>query len=147
MKVDDLLNHISRQDVLRAFGLGPRVRDYIWPALGLFSTGVLIGAGVALMFTPKSGSELREDVADQLRSKLEEMGSRIERMASREFTGEQGQQGREQQGQQGQQGQGQQGQYTEGEFTEGQYTEGEYNQGRYGEGESQYGREGGGAAA
>lgn len=69
----DNLTDISRRDVLGALGLAPRVRDYIWPALGLFSTGVLLGAGVALMLAPKSGAKLRAEIRDEVRTKLDEL--------------------------------------------------------------------------
>ena len=36
-------------------------------ALGSFVLGALVGAGVALLFAPRSGRELREDIADGAR--------------------------------------------------------------------------------
>lgn len=71
------LNDISRMDVLRTLGLAPRVRDYIWPAIGLFSTGALLGAGAALLLAPKSGAKLRAEVSHQVRSRLDEIERRL----------------------------------------------------------------------
>lgn len=66
----DNLSDISRLDILRTLGLSPRMRDYLWPAIGLFSTGVLLGAGVALMLAPKSGAKLRAEIRDEFERKL-----------------------------------------------------------------------------
>jgi|LNFM01.2.fsa_nt_gb hypothetical protein len=53
-----------RDSALQAIGLEPRrtVTDLLLPALGLFSLGVVVGAGLGLMFAPKPGTELRGDV-------------------------------------------------------------------------------------
>ena len=53
-----------RDSALQAMGLERRrgVTDMILPALGLFSLGVVVGAGLGLMFAPKPGNELRGDV-------------------------------------------------------------------------------------
>jgi len=38
---------------------------HLWPALGVLGTGVLIGAGLGLMFAPKPGGELRRNLRRQ----------------------------------------------------------------------------------
>lgn len=55
---------MTGNDVLAKFGLQPRMTavDYVLPALGVFGAGALMGAGLALMLTPKSGRELRGDI-------------------------------------------------------------------------------------
>lgn len=73
----DNITDMSRMDVLRNLGLAPRVRDYIWPALGLFSTGVLLGAGAALLLAPKSGAKLRAELRDELRSRVDEIERKL----------------------------------------------------------------------
>jgi hypothetical protein len=73
------LSDISRMDILRALGLTPRMRDYIWPAIGLFSTGALIGAGAALLLAPKSGAKLRADISHEIRSRLDDLERRLGR--------------------------------------------------------------------
>ncbi|PRQ04590.1 YtxH domain-containing protein [Enhygromyxa salina] len=73
----DNFTDISRSDVLRALGLGPRVRDYIWPAIGVFATGALVGAGAALLFAPKSGAKLRAEIRDEFRSQLEDIERKL----------------------------------------------------------------------
>ena len=52
------------ESALAAIGLQPRrsASDYILPALGLFSVGVLVGAGLGLMLAPTA--ELRAHATD-----------------------------------------------------------------------------------
>jgi gas vesicle protein len=72
---------ITRDDVLSRMGLQRRTEavDYILPSLGLFGVGIMVGAGLGLMFAPKRGAELRTDItraaenmADKLRRKKDE---------------------------------------------------------------------------
>jgi len=76
MNLDNITN-LSRNDVLRTLGLAPRFTDYFLPALGIFSAGAVIGATTALMFAPKSGSKLRKQIRDEMRSKLDEFEERL----------------------------------------------------------------------
>lgn len=64
MNVRDL----SKDDILGAIGLETRrtATDYILPALGVFSAGLLVGAGLGLMLAPKSGRELRGDIRERI---------------------------------------------------------------------------------
>ncbi|MBL8946950.1 MAG: YtxH domain-containing protein [Myxococcales bacterium] len=57
------------ESALAAIGLQPRrsASDYILPALGLFSVGVLVGAGLGLMLAPKRGVELRGELGRKVR--------------------------------------------------------------------------------
>ena len=54
----------TTDDVLSKLGLQMRASttDYLFPVIGIFGAGILVGAGVALMFAPKSGAMLREDL-------------------------------------------------------------------------------------
>lgn len=38
----------------------------IVPTMAAFGIGILVGAGVALLFAPASGEELREEISEQL---------------------------------------------------------------------------------
>jgi gas vesicle protein len=58
----------SREDLASAVGLESRqsrALDII-PALSLFGTGMLFGAGLALLFAPKSGQEMRRDLSQTM---------------------------------------------------------------------------------
>lgn len=52
---------MTRDDVLASLGLQRKsaASDYVLPALGIFGAGVLVGAGLGLLFAPKPGVELR----------------------------------------------------------------------------------------
>jgi gas vesicle protein len=55
---------MTTDDMLARLGLQTRTSslDLLLPALGVFGVGMLVGAGVALVLAPKSGSELRRDL-------------------------------------------------------------------------------------
>lgn len=40
--------------------------DSVLPAIGIFSAGLAVGAVLGLIFAPKKGEELREDITDQM---------------------------------------------------------------------------------
>lgn len=69
MKLSEIRD-LSKDDVLAAFGLAtkPSVTGQLFGSLGLFATGLLVGAGVALLLAPKSGQDLREDLGQKLRT-------------------------------------------------------------------------------
>ena len=69
------MNTPTADDVLAKLGLQTRMstRDYVFPALGIFGLGILVGAGIVVISTPR----MREQVRDRLRrsaSKVREMG-------------------------------------------------------------------------
>lgn len=68
------------ESALAAMGLQTRrsASDYILPALGLFGVGVLVGAGLGLMFAPKRGVELRGDISRGVRTVGEKIRRRRE---------------------------------------------------------------------
>ena len=49
---------------LAAFGLQTRrtAMDFLFPAIGLFGLGLVVGAGMGLIMAPKPGRELRGDI-------------------------------------------------------------------------------------
>jgi hypothetical protein len=63
------LDQINPKNVLNAMGMGPQneqvyyFSDNLLPTLAIFSAGILVGASVALLVTPKSGRELRSDIS------------------------------------------------------------------------------------
>ena len=69
------MNTPTADDVLAKLGLQTRMsaRDYLFPALGIFGLGILVGAGIVVVSQPR----MREQVRDRLRrgaSKVREMG-------------------------------------------------------------------------
>ena len=77
------------EKALAAIGLQPRrsAADYILPALGLFSVGVLVGAGLGLLLAPKRGQELRGDLRHGFSNAVRGVGSRIRRRRRAEGDG------------------------------------------------------------
>lgn len=55
---------ITLDDVLEAFGVrrAASTSSYALPALGFFGVGMLVGVGLGMIFAPKSGHELRDDI-------------------------------------------------------------------------------------
>jgi hypothetical protein len=78
-----MMNRYSDK-ALAAIGLQPRrsAADYLLPALGLFSVGMLVGAGLGLLLAPKRGRELRGDLRHGFSSAVRGVGSRIRRRRS-----------------------------------------------------------------
>jgi len=90
MNIEELLQSLpSREDIASAVGLQSRSSSYlggnndILPMLGVFGTGMLFGAGLALLLSPKSGSELRRDLSE----KAQQWGEQAKEMAE-DYAGE-----------------------------------------------------------
>ena len=67
MRLKDVTDNMpSRKQVANALGLAPSRTVETTGAIGLFAIGVLVGAGLALVFAPKSGSELREELSERV---------------------------------------------------------------------------------
>jgi len=65
----------STEEIIRALGLHARQNhgSDIVPSVALFGAGLLVGAGLALLFAPSSGRELRDEIgerASELRDKV-----------------------------------------------------------------------------
>jgi hypothetical protein len=60
----------DREEMLRRMGLEERTpAGDFFTGLGLFSIGVLVGAGLGLMFAPKRGDEMRSALNEAWRSR------------------------------------------------------------------------------
>ena len=58
--------NLRRDDILEALGLRTRSdTDWIAPAMIGLGCGALIGATLALLLTPRSGTDLREDLMER----------------------------------------------------------------------------------
>lgn len=76
MKLEQLLDHLPpREDLVR---LGRYVATMRRPSRGelLVSgfAGALVGAGIALLFAPRSGRELRREIGERVGGLLEQQG-------------------------------------------------------------------------
>jgi hypothetical protein len=73
---------IDKDDILERFGLEERtpVGDF-FSGLGLFAVGVLVGAGLGILFAPKPGVETRSRVTEAIRSRnqraTDELGAQL----------------------------------------------------------------------
>lgn len=57
--------YFDRGDMLKRLGLEERTpASDVFTGLGLFAVGVLVGAGLGLMFAPRRGDEMRQLVGD-----------------------------------------------------------------------------------
>jgi hypothetical protein len=62
------LKKMDKDELLNLMGLETRKGpvDWLLPAVGAFSVGLLVGAGLGLLMAPKSGAELRGDLRNRL---------------------------------------------------------------------------------
>jgi len=58
---------MTTDDVLARLGLQTRrtTTDFLLPALGVFGAGMMLGAGLGLLFAPRTGSEIRAEIGRQ----------------------------------------------------------------------------------
>ena len=77
---------MNREDILNSLGLQsiPERGDNVLPGLAIFGAGILVGAGLGLLFAPKPGRELRDDLrrnagdlGENLKHKAEDLRARL----------------------------------------------------------------------
>jgi hypothetical protein len=69
MKIEDILQALpSKEDIASAVGLQARASTTgdMLTAFAIFGTGMILGAGLALLFAPKAGHEIRHDIAEKV---------------------------------------------------------------------------------
>jgi hypothetical protein len=78
------LSKYDKDDVLAMLGLETKrsTLGVILPAVGFFGVGILAGVGLGLLFAPKPGSELREELGEQVKQAVKKEGMRPEAGAS-----------------------------------------------------------------
>jgi hypothetical protein len=89
-----MMNTPTADDVLARLGLQTRTtaRDYLFPALGIFGLGILVGAGIVVISTPSMREQLRDrlrrgasrvrEVTEQARERMEDVGEQIKERVS-----------------------------------------------------------------
>ena len=83
MTTKELLDRIpSRDELSNLLGLAPRndSAEAVSSAVGLFAIGILVGAGLALLFAPKPGQELRQQIGERVTELRDKIGAEKERM-------------------------------------------------------------------
>ena len=69
MKLEEILRLLpSREDIAAAVGIETRssATSAALGSVGLVGTGMVLGAGLALLFAPKVGTELRHSIVDRV---------------------------------------------------------------------------------
>ena len=69
MKIEDILRALpSKEDIASAVCLEARssTTGDMLTAFAIFGTGMILGAGLALLFAPKAGHEIRHDIAEKV---------------------------------------------------------------------------------
>lgn len=78
----------SADELLRAIGLQrSRNGGDLLGGVAVFGAGILVGAGLALLFAPSSGAEVREQIGtrlDEIREKAVHAGTEKSKTATRE---------------------------------------------------------------
>ena len=81
---------MNREDILNSLGLQsiPERSDTVLPAMAIFGAGILVGAGLGLLFAPKPGRELRDDLrrnagdlGENLKHRAEDLGENLKHRA------------------------------------------------------------------
>ena len=70
----------SAEEIIRALGLQTRrsAAGDVVPSVALFGAGLLVGAGLALLFAPTAGRELREELGERAAELRERAASVLE---------------------------------------------------------------------
>lgn len=57
----------SSDEIIRALGLHAQRSRHndVMPSMALFGAGILVGAGLALLFAPTTGRELRDEISSR----------------------------------------------------------------------------------
>ena len=59
----------TREQVLQALG-GKPADDTMMSSFGIFAAGIVLGAGLAVLFAPRPGSEIREELREAIGEKI-----------------------------------------------------------------------------
>ncbi|MEA2626383.1 MAG: hypothetical protein QOD06_2428 [Candidatus Binatota bacterium] len=83
MNAKELLDRLpTRDEISSLMGLAPqRDSETVASAVGVFAIGILVGAGLALLFAPKPGQELRDQIGERVNELRDRVGGEKDRMA------------------------------------------------------------------
>jgi gas vesicle protein len=87
MKLQDIKD-MNKEDFLGAIGLAvkPSTGQWLAGTLSVFGVGLLVGAGAALLFAPRPGRELREDLIDRAKTLKDRTAARVNAAAESAIT-------------------------------------------------------------
>jgi hypothetical protein len=76
------LKRMDREDLLHRIGLEEHTpTSDFFSGLGMFAVGVLVGAGLGVLFAPKPGAEMRTQVTEKIKNRAQrtadEYGSQL----------------------------------------------------------------------
>ncbi len=75
LSVQDLIDAFTgaksagRDQLLRALG-GRPADDAMMSSFGIFAAGIVLGAGLAVLFAPRPGAEVREAISEKIGEKI-----------------------------------------------------------------------------
>ncbi len=83
MSFDALKKMLDRDMLLKQVGLEERTpgSDFL-TGLGLFSVGVLVGAGLGMLFAPRRGEDVRAWMSEQWRSRSGKLAETAQQMGA-----------------------------------------------------------------
>lgn len=66
---------MNRDDILASMGLQRRrsAAGYVFTGLGMFGVGILTGAGLGLLFAPRTGREMRRELG----TRMNDLGTKV----------------------------------------------------------------------
>jgi hypothetical protein len=72
---------MSRDDILGSLGLQTRrsPAGYLLPALGMFGVGLLAGAGLGMLFAPRTGREIRRELGTRVSDMTTKLKTKMRR--------------------------------------------------------------------
>jgi len=77
MTIEDILKALpTKENLVSAVGLEPRSTG-TGDMITAFATGMILGAGLAILFAPKSGNQVRHDIGEKLGELGEQMHARV----------------------------------------------------------------------
>jgi hypothetical protein len=78
-EVAKLIERIRLDEVLHEVGV--QRRGHMLSGLGIFAAGVVVGAAASLLLAPKSGEEMRQDLADRLSNLGQSVSDKVQSAA------------------------------------------------------------------
>jgi hypothetical protein len=85
MTIEDILAALpSKDDIASAMGVEARPSPTVdmLTAFGIFGTGLILGAGLTLLFAPKAAHEIRHDIVEKVGEIGEQLHAQVPQSAT-----------------------------------------------------------------